>query len=358
VLQGQSFPLHQLAVVGCALLAAVGGVQAQDSLQVRPAESATIPLVIDSNTPMFWRGGELHLFTSTGEPWLSTLGEEVRSQEVSIDSTDHFPMWIESVWSDGAGTLYGWYHYERAGVCADSDLHSPEIGALISRDGGKSFTDLGIVLKSGDGDDCSSKNGYFAGGHGDFSVIPGREGRYFYFLFDNYGGPAQGVAMARMAAEDLASPVGKVWKWRDGDWTEPGVGGKVTPIFPAVANWQAEETDAFWGPSVHWNSYLEKYVVLMNRSCCSSGWPQEGVYLSWNVDLENPMGWTAPAKILETGDWYPWAQGLDAGQTSSEGGKVMRLWVRNYSEWEIVFRRDGEEPEPAPPPEPVDAKAP
>ena len=337
------------AAIAFVFLAAVARLPGQDAADVAPAEPASIPLVIDSNAPMFWRGGELHLFTSAGTPWLTVFGEELRSQEVRIDTADHFPMWIESVWTDAEGTLYAWYHFERTAVCAESELHSPEIGALVSRDGGKSFTDLGIVLKSGDADDCSSRNGYFAGGHGDFSVIPSRDGRYFYFLFDNYAGLSQGVAMARMAAEDIASPAGNVWKWYDGGWSEPGLGGKVTPTFPATVNWQAEDADAFWGPSVHWNTHLEKYVVVMNRSCCTSGWPQAGIYLAMSADLDNPGAWTKPSKILDNGDWYPWVQGLNVGQTSTEGGKTVRLWVRNYSEWQIVFRREGEEVEPVQP---------
>jgi hypothetical protein len=300
---------------------------------------------------VYWAGGRLHLFSSNGTPVLTTFGEEARSEPVTIDSQAHFPMWIESVWQGNDGALYAWYHYERTGVCPGVDLHSPEIGALVSTDGGKSFTDLGIVLASGASNDCTAQNGYFAGGHGDFSVIPDRTGTYLYFLFDNYGGEVdgQGVAMARIAVEAVRSPVGAVWKYHAGSWSEPGLGGAVTPIFPATTGWQAADTDSFWGPSIHWNTSLQKYVVLMNRACCEPGWPQAGIYLTTNPDLDNPAAWTRPGKILDTADWYPWVLGSGLGETSAEAGSTARLFVGSGSAWEIVFRPPGDVGEPGAP---------
>lgn len=330
-----------------ALLLAAGDIGlAQDTFLVRPAEPLTLPLVIDSNTPTFWSDSTLRLFSSAGTPRVTAVGESLDTQDVQIDSSAHLPMWIESVWQAEGGVLYAWYHHERAALCPGAALSVPEIGALVSYDAGKSFTDLGIVLTSGEPDDCSAQNGYFANGHGDFSVIPDRDGQYFYFLFGAYGGDvsAQGVAIARMSIENLPAPVGAVWKYYAGQWSEPGLGGRLTPVFPATVAWQAADTDAFWGPSVHWNTYLQQYVVLMNRSCCSPEWPQEGIYLTMTRDIGDPSLWSAPVKVLDAGDWYPWVLGTGPGETSSEAGNPVRLFVRNASEWELVFRRADEQP--------------
>lgn len=101
------------------------------------------------------------------------------------------------------------------------------------------------MLATGDPLNCSAANGFFAGGHGDFSVILDRDRRYFYFLFDNYSGPPehQGVAMARMPFENRADPVGFVSKYYVGAWTEPGIGGLVTPIFPVSVSWERSNTE-------------------------------------------------------------------------------------------------------------------
>jgi len=319
-------------------------VHAQIGLEVKPVEPLSLPMLVDSNSPTFWWTGELRVFSSAGTPLIHTLDADlnlIRTEEVAIDSHKHFPMWIESVWNDGSGTLYAWYHHEQINLCPNSTLNVPQIGALISHDGGKSFHDLGIVASSGETVDCSAENGYFAGGHGDFSVAVDQQREYVYFLFGAYGGDVsqQGIATARMHIAALNNPVGAVWKYHAGSWGEPGIGGKVTPVFPASVAWQHPETDAMWGPSIHWNTYLQAYVVLLNRSCCSPDWPQEGVYLSLNADLSDPSGWVAPVKIIDGGEWYPWVMGAGHGETSSEAGQSMRLFLRDTSEWELWFYR-------------------
>jgi len=81
---------------------------------------------------------------------------------------------------------------------------------------------------------CDTVNHYFAGGNGDFSVILDRKREYFYFLMSAYGDfEEQGIAVARMSYADRDAPVGKVFKWHKDRWTEPGLGGHLTPIFPA-----------------------------------------------------------------------------------------------------------------------------
>jgi hypothetical protein len=313
---------------------------------LRPAERAEMPGGADSNSPGLWTGNRFRLFTSQGIP-LRHSGPSVdnlfRSSEVTLSSGDlHLPMWIESVWPDpqSPGRLYAWYHHEVRVTCGATELSVPMIGALVSRNSGNSFDDLGIILASGDPYDCTAQNGYFAGGHGDFTVIPDRRQQYFYFLYSNYGGPVetQGIAVARLAVADRDTPTGAVWKFHLGGFTEPGIGGRQTAIFPARVGWQDARADSFWGPSLHWNSFLDSYVMLLNRSCCEPGWPQEGIYLSYNNDLSNPMGWTQPALLLEGGEWYPQLIGRSPGETDSTASEVSRFYMLGKSDWELVFQ--------------------
>ena len=323
--------------VGCAAV-----LHGQIGLDIRPTDPVEFPIVIDSNSPTFWRDGKLHLYSSTGEPKLSIFTADFQhlgTQQVVLDRRDHLPMWIQSVWQDNDGTMYAWYHYERVGVCQNTVLNVPEIGALMSLDGGKSFTDLGIILTSGEPTNCNSQNGYFANGHGDFSVILDRQGEYFYFLFGAYGGDvsAQGVSIARMAFASRRGPVGSVQKYHQGGWTEPGLGGLVTPIFPPAVSWHEANTDALWGPSIHWNTHLRRYVMLMNHSCCTPKWPQRGVYITMSEDLADPSRWTEPQQIVAFGDWYPWVMAQEGEQPGSEAGQRVRLFMRGLSDREIVF---------------------
>jgi len=244
---------------------------------------------------------------------------------------------------DEDGAVYGWYHHEPGGICVGNNLTAPEIGAVVSRDGGKTFEDLGIVLRSGDTVDCSAKNGFFAGGHGDFSVILDRERTYFYFLFTNYGGDPeqQGIAMARLAFHDRASPQARVWKFFEGGWTEPGTTGKVTPVLHTRVSWQRADTDSFWGPAIHWNTHLEKYVVLLTRACCEPNWPQDGIYVTFNADLSRPQAWSMPQLVLTEiilgPGYYPQVIGVGPGESDTLAGEVARLYLQGKSGWEIVF---------------------
>lgn len=332
-------------------LAAVTVAQAQIAY-LRPVPPLTLPVpMVDGNSPGFWQDGRLRIYTSTGLP-VSMSGVDLFSLQEDLPPTvepaDHYPLWIEAVWPDDDGTVYAWYHHEATQVCAGNGLAAPSIGALVSTDGGSSFRDLGIVLSSGDPPDCRAQNGFFAGGHGDFSVILDQNREYFYFLFTNYGGLAssQGVAIARMAFKDRASPVGAVAKFYLSDWSEPGLGGMLTPFLPAVVPWNRSNTDSFWGPAVHWNTYLNTYVVLLNRACCRTNWPQEGIYVTFNPDLSKPAAWTAPAKVLDDPHgYYPQAFGVVTGETDTLTGQPARLLIKGESKWEILFSEWATDPD-------------
>lgn len=347
-------------------------------ITLRDAPIVTFPNETDSNSPAHWNDGTLYMFNSLGSPVRSKgldqfhLGEVIAPSFTSNslpgsriaatgqasyrrrqpgDTNSGFTRWIEATWQDSDGTLYAWYHHEPSGVCPNDTLTAPQIGALRSTDNGASFVDLGIVLTALPAINCNAQNGYFAGGNGDFSVIFDSRTRYFYFFLSTYAGEVkdQGVAVARMAYAYRKRPRGRVYKYYSGRWGEPGLGGFATPIFPAMADWMGPQADSFWGPSVHWNTYLRRFVMLLNRSCCSDGWPQEGIYASYNSSISNPLGWSTPKKFLEgahepnyMGGWYPQVLGLNdqALETDKVAGEVARFYLGGRSDWEIVFWKE------------------
>ncbi|MEO7143227.1 MAG: hypothetical protein ABI165_06940 [Bryobacteraceae bacterium] len=314
-------------------------------VEVHHAPLAVMPGQVDSNSPAFWNGGQLNLINSTGNgPVLSQGSSQLTlgiPQGVELVRQRPWPAWIESAWVDTNGTILAWYHQEHEGVCGPPRPAQPQIGAAISYDNGTTFWDQGVVLASGDPIDCSSQNGYISGGNGDFSVILDRDGTYFYFLFTNYGGPVQtqGIAVARMAFTDRYNPSGSVHKYFQGAWSELGIGGRVTPVFPAHVSWQSANADSFWGPAVHWNRYLETYVMLLNRSCCAPGFPQEGIYVSFNPDQSNPAAWSTPRKILDDTGWYPQVLGTGPDTSDTLAGSSPRLYIYGQSRWQLIFKK-------------------
>jgi hypothetical protein len=319
---------------------------------LRPAPSISFPAEADCNNPCHWDNDTFFLFNSYERPSRSrgrdlfTVGP---ADTCSYDSVVDGGRWIESTVKDSDGTLYGWYHREPTGLCPGTMLTAPLIGAVKSTDNGKTFHDFGPVVQARDGTiDCGAQNGYFAGGTGDPCVMLDAQKEYFYFFISVYAGDVseQGVAIARMRYSDRNDPVGKVWKWYQGGWNEPGNGGYATPIFPAVKSWARSDADAFWGPSIHWNSYLSKYVMFLNHSRNAPFMPQEGIYISYCDSLGDPAGWSTPRKIFNGGRWYPQIIGLNAAlhETDKLAGQKARFFMNGQSSMEIIFLRPDETP--------------
>ncbi|UCF43434.1 MAG: hypothetical protein JSV99_00460 [Planctomycetota bacterium] len=318
---------------------------------IDPNDPNTATYAVDCSSPAHWDGDTMYIFYAWGHPFRAS-GPNVShlstdTQRVTFDNESTWKMgnrWSESTHKTDDGKLYMWYHNEPPRWPATT---APRIGAMVSDDNGLNFRDLGIVLEAPPGsNNPQTANKYFKGGNGDFVVVADREKQYFYFFISTYHKTKseQGVSIARMRYNDREDPKGRVFKWHNGKWSEPGLGGKVTPIFPAAVDWHRPDADAFWGPSVHFNTYLNCWVMLLNRAI-DKDWSQEGIYISYNSDLANPSGWTKPKKILDAAElenskWYPQVIGLDKEkrETDKLASKNARLFVAGLSKWKLIFQ--------------------
>jgi len=303
------------------------------------------PAPTDCNSPAFWDGDTVYLFSSVGRPRrssgpsLAQLGNTLRCV---WDAPRDKSWWIESVWREPeSGILYGWYHHEPSGLVPGTAETAPKIGAVISYDNGLTWKDQGFVLENGYPIVPEWDNGYFVGGNGDFCVILDEEKKYFYFLFSNYGGPIaeQGIGIARSKFSDRGQP-GTVFKYYQGKWLEPGLGGKVTPIMGTKVGWAGPDLDCRWGPSVHWNTYLKCYVMVLNRAL-RHGWKGDAIEIAYSKDL---LRWSRPEPIYTQRDvgWYPSILGFHRGETDTRCGRFGRFYIFGQSHWVIQFFRPAE----------------
>lgn len=332
-------------------------------VELRSAPLLYLPGEVDSNSPAVWDrvGGRHLLFVMTsesGQPrraWGRDLASLGTARQVAVAPWPGGGVWMESILRDDDGTWYGYYHNEiPAEVCGRTDKMIPRIGAARSRDRGASWDDLGIILEAPPrSHTCSTDNAYFVGGIGDFTVQLDADSRDLYFFYSLYLRPAmsQGIAVARLAWADRDTPTGKMTVWRNGTWS-PGTPLRsddaerwfypaALPIFPAAESWHDLDNvvDAFWGPSVHWNTYIGHYVMLLNRAK-DVDWDQEGVYISFAKSLEDPRAWSAPTRILKGGTWYPQVLGLDEGSgTDKIAGEWARFFMLGESQHVIHFMR-------------------
>ena len=83
------------------------------------------------------------------------------------------------------------------------------------------------------------------------------------------------------------------------------------------------DADVFWGASVHWNTYLGQYVMLLNRAE-NENFGSEGIYFLC-ADLVRSAAWTTPRELID-GEWYPQVVGLEEGSgTNKLAGHILIL---------------------------------
>ena len=312
---------------------------------------------VDGNSPAERDAeGRLLLFNSLSFPWLAAgpnIFQMGQSERVTVINREAIEggLWIEATYRDQDGAMFGWFHNEVSAGCPNSYLALPRIRQMISSDGGWTWQDIGVILEApSDSIQCDTANRYFAGGNGDFCVIFDKATQYFYFYVSTYNRQReeQGIAIARLHYSNRFDPVGNVKKWYGNGWNEPGIGGHVSPIFPAVSDWHQADANAYWGPAIHFNTHVQQYVMLLNHAI-NADWWTEGVYISFNLDVSDPSGWSAPQRlpleIVSPYLAYPQVIGLEADGTDKVAGQVARLFLWGQSYWEIVFER----PMPTPP---------
>lgn len=354
------------AVFCAAIIFGWQGVEAQrsntPSARLVPAPLIQLPGDVDSSNPFIWDwlDGALNLFviTSWGGAPVRSAGpalEQLRAgSPVAFATHPGNGVWMESILSDEAGTWYAYYHHERpADECGRPERQLPRIGGLRSFDRGATWDDLGIVLDAPDGSaQCGSANRFVLGGVGDVSAVLSADRQDVYLFFSQYSGGVdrQGVAVARMAWADRDAPAGKATVYNDGAWlpatraaAESGswLYPPGTPLEKATRPFHDRDqaADVYWGASVHWNTYLEQYVMLLNRAKDES-FGTEGIYVSYAATLSDPRQWSSPQKLMSGGEWYPQVVGLEPGiGTDRVAGRRARFFLTGKSNRLIEFER-------------------
>jgi hypothetical protein len=346
-----------------ALLVATAAAQSRvPSARLVSASRLNLPGEIDSSNPAVWAldNGLQRLFviSSWGGVPIRSIGASIeslrRDQPVGFASHPGHGVWMEAIVPDDAGAWYGYYHHERpADLCGRPDRQLPRIGAMRSDDNGATWTDLGILIDAPAGSEaCDSSNRFVLGGVGDVTAALDRNHQDVYLYFSQYSRAreSQGVAVARLAWADRDAPAGKVTIWNNGAWlpatTDPDrdIGWSYPPGSPLVPSSQpfhdgSARNDVFWGPSIHWNTYLEQYVMLINRAK-DEVFGEEGIYVSFSPTIADPRSWSAPKKILNGGEWYPQAIGTETGSgTDRTAGRRARFFMMGKSTRMIEFTR-------------------
>ena len=298
----------------------------------------------------------------------------------------HGAVWFESVYApdpDGQ-RLYALYHNENypqtlpfeaatgqgyrpdgwpPGLQGEGSVQAVcRIGIMASLDGGRSWTDRGIILEDLQPRLVLNNRNYtFPGGVGDPSAVAC--GEYLYVFYGEYGYPGtfypatwdpaveasgQCISVARIALGELDRPVGRALRW-DGTAFAAAPDGVGSPIaafqLPASAGGgpvSAGDRSFHWGPSVSWNDHLACWVMTFAR-VDAEFWAGDSVWIAFNPHADlgggaNSQDWTEPQLLFRKPGhtlWYPSLQPLDTAddvaerRTSVRLGTQARLWVKD-----------------------------
>jgi hypothetical protein len=223
----------------------------------------------------------------------------------------------------------------------------------VSEDDGYTWEDLGLILTPRDGTvSCDTDHPVTDGGIGDFSVILDNNtdsgDHYLYFIFSSYGGSLeeQGISFARMLWTERDQPLDPVsgdsaaLKWDGNAWEGAGIGGASIAIFhdDLQVSWTSINNNGYWGPSVHWNTDLKKFIVVMSRSI-GGNYESGGIYMTYTTALDDPTSWARPKLIIsENQGWYPQVIGDPSIKgTDKLSGSSARYFDQGKSDSLIVF---------------------
>jgi hypothetical protein len=205
-------------------------------------------------------------------------------------------------WEAEAKTLYGLIHTEYAhnkqqGWC------SKRTRLATSTDLGLTWTLVGDILTRALPKVEEYTGSMFEAGPADFDFYTDVKGGYFYVTSWNSFTPKKGKLngflmyseVARCAIADKMAP-GKWFKFRDGAWTEPGLGGKASRI--------GFDLRGIYGNTIY-SSHLKKYLrigvhlgIKDNRGMPGLGFEDRSICISTCTDLAK-QDWSPMAKLLD-----------------------------------------------------------
>lgn len=377
-----------------------------DTFRIFPGKYGEDPLWGESHELKYASGSTVD---ETFQRPATAFTEPIMPPNAPVGQTGlHGAVWFETLFQDKQDTtgrtIFALYHNENYPSTLPFDsltgtgyidqnwpqgLKGPEtktavcrIGIMKSTDGGKSWTDRGILME-----DLQPRmilrphnNGInFAGGVGDPSAVA--NGDFLYVFYGEYGFPGeydqakydtavewrgQCISMARIALADLDNPVGKAKRW-DGkgfNAASNGVGSPVSSIQIPLAEGGGPASSPtakyYWGPSVSWNNYLKCWVMLMARAEGPS-WKGGSIFISFNTNADlgegnNSQQWSTPKLLLDKPGhtvWYPSLQPINNAEdkakkfTSVNLGQKARLFFKDQfdgkspyvSEYLVEFKR-------------------
>lgn len=218
------------------------------------------------------------------------------------------------------------YHGEYHQSPWSGEAYYSAIGMAVSADLGETFERLGEIIRPNASRNKGSKEPVEVSN----ASFIAKDGFFYVYYSDCYTPGVTSIAVARADVKEVVAQAKnrKTASWKkylDGRFSEPGIGGKFTPVVPTPEG--KMELWKSW-PFVAYNSALGKYIMVHQQ-----GW--SGIYLRTSEDgfKWDPEG-TKLVSVKERGDkmedttWYPFVIGT--GSAPSTIGREFWLYYTFY----------------------------
>jgi len=199
--------------------------------------------------------------------------------------------------------IYVFYHgedQEGMGVL-DESTEIPgfycSVGVAVSSDEGENWEKVGQLITSSKPKDWSSYEGQSDKGAGEPGAVLTKDGKYLYIYYtehsrqDNRGVQ---ICMARIPVDNFSLDNCK--KYYNGEFSEPSISGKDTPVVSAK---HMDDAEASF-PHVVYSISLDKYIMICNINFWKeyindTGLKNSGIYVLYSDD---GIKWSEPVKLI------------------------------------------------------------
>jgi TIR domain len=174
------------------------------------------------------------------------------------------------------------------------------IGLAESTNDGTTWTKKGEIIKSAKPKDWTDWSGQSVRGVGTPSALIDATNTYVYLYYVEFSGLKNGIQAICLARAPLSkgAPLPGNWeKFYLDDFTEPGLGGKETPVMDG----SAVRAGAMY-PHATFSKSLNKYILTFNFNRVAetrqeTALGKSGIYIALSDD---GIHWAAPVKLITT----------------------------------------------------------